>query len=257
MLLKKRSRPGRVFETEGFYTERPVFTLLDQLELEHFRLSNNLTTTERDTLLSQIHVPTLLVDPTHSIYPRSHTEEAVRQKIEKQTNKQCFQCKKNIKIFQNNIQCCYCHHNFCSGCVKSNLTTIPEYCWSKPSTVCNDCFECIQQQKAYIPSILSLIRKAKPSAKLRRSVRFLASVQRSAPSRSLTRFSRTKINAPLSDYPAAGLLHSVVSPLNTPYPHFPYSPSNSQHTKILPRPRCCWFHQAWYIHKHTGLLLKE
>lgn len=87
---------------------------------------------------------------------------------------------------------------------------ITEYAWNKPSPVCTDCFESIKGQRAYIPAILSLNSSVSAANYSRQQSRFLLSLLRSAPSPSETVFSGLQLHVPVSDYPKAGILKSVV-----------------------------------------------
>ena len=210
VLLKKRTRRDKAYEIEGVFTERPIFSLLDQLELEHFRLSNNISAVERDIILQEAGIPVLLCDPTNTIFPRSHRAEATRRKIGKATQ-QCSKCRQSIKLFQNSIQCYYCRSNFCKSCIHPQPSRIVEYCWDKPVTVCSPCFREIKEQKAYISAILELNSKPNSSKQSRRFARFLHAVQRASAPPSDNLFAHSQLNVAVSDYPHAGILCSVVS----------------------------------------------
>ena len=210
VLLKKRTRRDKSYEIEGVYTERPIFTLLDQLELEHFRLSNNITAIERDMILQDVGIPVLLCDPSHTIYPRSQRAETMRRKLVKDTQ-HCSKCRQTIKLFQNSLQCHYCRENFCKTCIHSQPSKIPEYCWDRPSTVCTSCFEIIREQKAYISAIQDLNSNMKINKLARRHARLLDNVKKASNNSSSNHFKVTQLTVPLSDYPNAGILFSIVS----------------------------------------------
>ena len=218
---------------EGVYTERPIFTLLDQLELEHFRLSSGISTTERDLLLQETGIPVLLCDPTHTIHLRSQENEFNLRKVVNATEP-CHKCKQSIKLFQNRLQCYYCHHYYCSNCIHSQQTNIPEFSWTRPCQVCCDCFDSIQQQKAYIPAILSLNSSTSATTSSRHRSRFILSVQRAAPSPTEVKFSSSQLHVPVSDYPHSGILMSVVRTNEDPL-HNLLTRFISQQTKILSR----------------------
>ena len=227
MKLKKRTRRDKSYEIEGVYTERPVFDLLDQLELEHFRLSNSITTAERDQLLQELQIPVLLCDPTNSIYPRSQQIETIRRKLEKdRAGPICFQCKTSTR-FKNSGQCFYCRNKFCQSCMHSNQVPIPEYCWDKPSPVCESCFQTIKSQRLYLPIIRNLsLSQDQKLALYRERARFLANIQKSSLSNISKNFNVSHLSLPVSNFPEAGILYNVV--------RSPFSPFSSHLLSSIP-----------------------